>query len=135
VLEIEVCEVRGHCPVYKVGDKMTVDDPEIVLKKTDALCTHALSSLLHYVLVLERGADPVSLGLSTPKDGEHAYVQCVDPGEPYTHGGTVIFKIGKVEKSPGKPRIAVRAHRAHARQASRSGIRPVPRRQSRRKNN
>ena len=43
-----------------------VDDPEIVLEKTDALCTHALSSLLHYVLVLERGADPVELGLSKP---------------------------------------------------------------------
>jgi uncharacterized repeat protein (TIGR04076 family) len=106
VLEIEVCEVRGHCPVYKVGDKITVDDPEIVLEKTDALCTHALSSLLHYVLALERGIDPVSLGLSTPKDGEHAYAQCVDPGEPYTHGGTVIFKIGKVKKGLREPRIA-----------------------------
>ena len=108
MLEIEVSEVRGNCPVYKVGDKITVDDPEIVLEKTDALCIHALSSLLHYVLALERGADPVSLGLSTPKDGEHAYVQCVDPGEPYTHGGTVIFKIGKVIKSPREPRIDAR---------------------------
>ena len=42
VIEIEVCEVRGHCPVYKVGDKITVDDPEIVLEKTDARArTHA----------------------------------------------------------------------------------------------
>jgi len=111
VLEVEACEVRGHCPVYKVGDKITVNDPEIVLEKTDALCTHALSSLLHYVLALERGVDPVSLGLSTPKDGEHAYVQCVDPGEPYTHGGTVIFKIGKVKKGPGQSRIIVRKKR------------------------
>jgi len=100
MLELEVCEVRGHCPVYKVGDKITINDPKIVLERTDALCTHALSSLLHYVLVLERGADPVDLGLSKPDDRKHAYVQCVDPGEPYTRGGTVIFKITKVKKSP-----------------------------------
>ena len=95
MLEIEVVEVRGHCPVYKIGDKIVIDDPEIVLEKTDALCTHALSSLLHYVLVLERGGDPVELGLSKPEDREHAYLQCVDPGKPYTQGGTVIFKVKK----------------------------------------
>jgi uncharacterized repeat protein (TIGR04076 family) len=102
LLEIKVCEVRGHCPVYKVGDKITIDDPEIVLEKTNALCTHALSSLLHYVVTLERGADPVELGLSKPNDRAHAYIQCVDPGEPYTKGGTVVFKIGKVGRAPGK---------------------------------
>ena len=98
MLEIEVVEVRGFCPVYKVGDKIVVDDPEIVLEKTDALCTHALSSLLHYVVALERGADPVELGLSKPEDRENAYIQCVDPGEPYTRGGTAIFRIRKIKK-------------------------------------
>ncbi|MEM3703003.1 MAG: TIGR04076 family protein [Candidatus Bathyarchaeia archaeon] len=98
MLEIVVCEVRGRCPVYKVGDKIVVDDPEIDLQKTDALCVHALSSLLHYVLVLERAWNPVELGLTKPEDKEHAYIQCLDPGEPYTHGGTVIFKIRKIEK-------------------------------------
>ena len=97
MLEIDVVEVRGYCPVHKVGDKIVIADPEIVLEKTDALCTHALSSLLHYVLVLEQGADPVSLGLSKKEDGAHAYIQCVDPGEPYTEGGTVIFRISKVD--------------------------------------
>ena len=96
MLEIEVVEVRGRCPVYNVGDKIVIDDPRIVVDGTDDLCTHALSSLLHYVMVLERGADPVELGLSKVEDREHAYVQCVDPGEPYTHGGTVIFRIRKI---------------------------------------
>jgi len=98
MLEIEVAEVRGRCPVYNVGDKIVIDDPEIVLEKTDALCTHALSSLLHYVLVLERGADPVELGLTKLEDREHAYIQCVDPGEPYTRGGTVVFKVRRIRK-------------------------------------
>jgi len=96
VLEIKVCEIRGKCPVHKVGDKIIVDDPKIVLRETDALCTHALSSLLHYVLALEEGADPVKLGLSRPLDRKHAYIQCVDPGKPYTNGGTVIFRCRRI---------------------------------------
>ncbi len=96
MLEIVVAEVRGYCPVYKVGDRIVIDDPRIAMDRPDALCTHALSTLLHYVLALERGVDPVSLGLSKAGDREHAYVQCVDPGEPYTDGGTVIFKIRRV---------------------------------------
>jgi uncharacterized repeat protein (TIGR04076 family) len=103
MLEIEVCEVRGKCPVHKVGDKIVIDDPKIVLRETDSLCTHALSSLLHYVLALEEGADPVKLGLSKSSDREHAYIQCVDPGEPYTDGGTVIFRCRRIErKKPSK---------------------------------
>jgi uncharacterized repeat protein (TIGR04076 family) len=96
-LEIEVCEIRGKCPVHKVGDKIVIDDPKIVLGETDALCTHALSSLLHYVIALEEGADPVKLGLSKPEDREHAYIQCVDPGKPYTNGGTVIFRCRRID--------------------------------------
>jgi len=96
MLEIEVCEVRGKCPVHKVGDKIVIDDPKVLLRETDALCTHALSSLLHYVIALEEGADPVKLGLSKPEDSEHAYVQCVDPGKPYTNGGTVIFRCRRI---------------------------------------
>jgi len=99
MLEIVVHEIRGYCPVYKVGDKIVIDDPEIVLEKTDALCTHALSTLLHYALILEHDWCPVKLGLTTAEDEEHAYMQCVDPGKPYTEGGTVIFKCQTFRKS------------------------------------
>ena len=96
MLEIEVCEIRGYCPVYKVGDKAVVDGPKIVLEKTDAVCIHALSSLLHYVIALDESVDPRKLGLS--KEKENAYIQCVDPGEPYTSGGTVIFKCCRIKE-------------------------------------
>lgn len=95
MLEIEVCEIRGICPVYEVGDKIVLAGAKILLDKTDAVCIHALSTLLHYVVALDEGVDPVKLGLS--KDKEYAYMQCVDPGKPYTHGGTVIFKCCQVE--------------------------------------
>lgn len=90
MLKIKVHRVKGNCPVYEEGDEIVVDDPEIVLEETDALCTHALSTLLHYTTALENGVDSVKLGLS--KEEGVAYMQCVDPGEPYTRGGTVIFK-------------------------------------------
>ena len=96
MLEITVHEIRGKCPVYKMGDRITIDDPHIVLNKTDALCTHALSALLHYVTVLERNWCAVELGLTTPDDPDSAYMQCVDPGAPYTEGGTVIFRCRRI---------------------------------------
>lgn len=101
MLEIEVCEVRGKCPVHKVGDKITIDGPKIVLEKTDAACVHALSSLLHYVIALDEKVDPRKLGLSEKPDV--AYIQCVDPGEPYTRGGTVIFRCRRTQ-APARER-------------------------------
>jgi len=98
LLEIEVYEIRGRCPLYKVGDKMLIDGPQIVLDKTDSLCIHALSTLFHYVVALDEGADPVKLGLTKPEDKEYAYMQCVDPGKPYTDGGTVIFRCRVIKK-------------------------------------
>ncbi|MFH1625202.1 MAG: TIGR04076 family protein [Pseudomonadota bacterium] len=95
MLEIRVHEIRGVCPVHKVGDLIVIDEPEILLDKTDAICIHALPTILHYAMVLERDADPVELGLS--KSHDVAYIQCVDPGHPYTEGGTVIFECCRIK--------------------------------------
>lgn len=94
-LRIEVVEIKGTCVVFKVGDKLFIDGPEIVKEKTDAICMHALPSLLHFAMALREDADPLKLGLA--KEGSVAYLQCPDPGEPYTNGGTVVFKIEKIE--------------------------------------
>jgi uncharacterized repeat protein (TIGR04076 family) len=99
MLEIEVCEIRGKCPVYKVGDRIVIDGAQIALGKTDAVCVHALSTLLHYVVALDEGVDPVKLGLTRPEDRSWAYMQCVDPGPPYTDGGTVVFRCRRIIKA------------------------------------
>jgi len=96
MLRIEVHEVKGRCPVHKVGDKIVIDGPRIVLEETDSVCVHALSSLLHYTIALDEGVDPRKLGLS--KKLNSAYIQCVDPGEPFTGGGTVIFKCCRIHE-------------------------------------
>ncbi len=89
-LEIRVIEIRGKCPVFRVGDRIVIEGPEINLRETDAVCTHAFASLLPYIVALRKGIKPSQLGLGR---GEKAYVQCLDPGPPYTDGGTVIFEI------------------------------------------
>jgi len=98
MLEITVDEIKGHCPVYKLGDRIVIDGPEIVMGKTDALCTHALSTLLHYTTILDHEWVALELGLTREGDEENAYMQCVDPGQPYTEGGTVIFRCRKIKE-------------------------------------
>lgn len=88
---IKVKEIRGNCPVFKLGDRMSIDGPRLDLKATDAVCIHALPSLLYYGLALREGANPVNLGIGQKKD--HAYIQCPDPGPPYTPGGSVVFEF------------------------------------------
>ena len=85
-------EIRGRCPVFDVGDKIVIEEPRIVLKKTDACCIHALGSILTTMIALSRGVSFKELGLSKD-DHNVGYVQCLDPGLPYTEGGTVIFEI------------------------------------------
>ena len=97
MLEVKVVEVKGRCPVHKVGDRILIDGAKILLNKTDSLCVNSLPVLLHYAIALDEGAGPVKLGLTTPEDREHAYLQCLDPGKPYTEGGTVIFRCRRVK--------------------------------------
>ena len=97
MIEITVHQIRGRCPVFKVGDKIVIDGPRIVLERTNALCVHALPVLLHYVPALEHGVKPVELDITKAEDPDHAYLQCPDPGEPFTCGGTVIFRLKKIK--------------------------------------
>ncbi len=86
-LEIKVVEIRGKCPVFKLGgDRIVIEGPRINLEETDAVCTHAFASLLPYIVALRKGIKPNEIGLG--RGGEKAYVQCLDPGPPYTDGGT-----------------------------------------------
>jgi len=91
-LTLTVKEIRGKCPVHKLGDRIVFESPEIVTAKTDALCVHAMGSMLSMLIPLVRGISFKDLGLAV-KEGNVGYIQCLDPGPPYTHGGTVIFEI------------------------------------------
>lgn len=91
-LVIEVEKIRGKCPVFKKGDRIVLRGGyNLDTEQTDALCSHAMGSLLPFLQVLNRGVPPAELGLA--KDGEDAFINCPDPGEPHTGGGTVTFRI------------------------------------------
>lgn len=90
-LIIKVKEIKGHCPVYKVGDRIVLDEGyQVNLKETDRICMHSLASVLPYYNALFHKVDPRKLGLS--RDQNRAFIQCLDPCQ-HTGGGTVIFEI------------------------------------------
>jgi uncharacterized repeat protein (TIGR04076 family) len=94
-LIIRVIKIKGDCKVYKIGDKITIDEGyKINLKETDNLCLHSLSAIMPYYVALSKGIDPKVLGLS--KEGKRAYLQCLDPCE-YTGGGTAIFEVEVID--------------------------------------
>jgi uncharacterized repeat protein (TIGR04076 family) len=97
-LVITAKEIRGNCPVFNIGDQIVIESPEIVPEKTDALCVHALGSMLSMIIALSRGVSFKELGLSR-EEGDIGYFQCLDPGPPYTQGGTVIFEIRREARS------------------------------------
>lgn len=91
-LVITVKEIRGNCPVFNVGDRIVVESPEIVVDKTDNICVHAFGCMLSIIVALSRGISFKQLGLAK-ENGEKGYIQCLDPGKPYTDGGTVLFEM------------------------------------------
>ena len=99
-LIISVYEIRGKCPVHRVGDRITIEMPMLVLGETDNVCIHALTAMQTILHALARGYSAKELGVGSSDD--EAYLQCPDPGPPYTQGGTVIFKIKRFPVQPGK---------------------------------
>ena len=91
-LILTVKEIRGNCTVFKVGEKIVIESPKIVIDKTDNICIHALGCILSMIVPLSRGISFKQLGLAK-EEGEKGYIQCLDPGKPYTDGGTVLFEI------------------------------------------
>lgn len=100
-LVLTVKEIRGRCPVFRVGDKIVTESPKIVPEKTDAMCVHVLGSMLSMIVALSHGVSFRELGLAV-EEGDVGHVQCLDPGPPYTLGGTVLFEIKREEI--GEPR-------------------------------
>jgi len=93
-LIIKLIEITGNCSAYKLGDKIVIEDGyRINLQETTAICMHSLAAIMPYYVALNKGVNPVELGLAN--EGDKAYVQCLDPCK-YTGGGTVIFEIEKI---------------------------------------
>ena len=99
-LIVSVKEIKGHCPVYEVGDRFKLEDGYRLIADRP-LCMHSLASLLPYYNAL-RVSRAAEWGLAGKGDRTKAYVQCLDPA-PYTGGGTVIFEISRSEREGDGP--------------------------------
>jgi uncharacterized repeat protein (TIGR04076 family) len=52
---LEVVQVPEKCAAgYKIGDKMVIEDPKVVLNESTNVCFYALSSLMPYLTPLSR---------------------------------------------------------------------------------
>ncbi|UCG22370.1 MAG: TIGR04076 family protein [Deltaproteobacteria bacterium] len=95
-LIVKVVEIKGKCPVYKIGNKITLKEGYILdPEETDVVCMHSLASALPYYVALAKGVGAKEIGLSRG-DSQEAYIQCLDPCE-ITGGGTVRLEISRVQ--------------------------------------
>lgn len=85
-------EVRGHCAAgLKQGDKVVLRGATISLAESDKVCSFAFANIYPAVFAARLGKDLKELGLSSRT------VQCIDPGPPYSEGGTVLFEVEIIE--------------------------------------
>lgn len=92
-LTVKVIDVNGFCPVHQVGDTFILEQGyKLICSKSCDVCVHALNSITSFMVPLSAGLPLEDLGLGHEDEGT-AYVQCLDPGPPYTEGGTVTFAI------------------------------------------
>ena len=87
-----VKEVRGHCAAgYEPGDEFIAERFYITSHQNVKICLHALNAMLTLLIPFLKGASAKDLGIGSGNDV--GYVQCPDPGKPYTNGGTVVFEL------------------------------------------
>jgi len=89
-LIIKVREIKGTCPVYRVGDTFKLEDGYRLVSDMP-LCMHSLAALMPHYNALQV-SDPERWGLAGRQEPDKAFVQCLDPFA-YTGGGTVVFEI------------------------------------------
>jgi uncharacterized repeat protein (TIGR04076 family) len=89
-LIVTVREIKGTCPVYRVGDSFKLEDG-YRLVSDKPLCMHSLAALMPHYNALKVSA-PADWGLAKRDEPGKAFVQCLDP-QAYTGGGTVVFEI------------------------------------------
>jgi len=63
-LIIEDREINGICPVYKIGDRIVLDDEyKVNLTQTSAICMHSIASIVLYYIAFSNGIHLNKLGL------------------------------------------------------------------------
>jgi len=88
---VNVKDIRGSCPLYRVGDRIVVEQFFIQTKDSVNVCIHAFSSFLTLLSAFAHGSSAKELGIGLEDD--IGCIRCPDPGPPLTPGGTVTFEL------------------------------------------
>ena len=72
-------------------------DIEELGKTMITIVDHALTAMMSLLSPFIHGVSAKLLGIGD-KDNE-GYIQCPDPGKPYTCGRTVVFKVRRLSES------------------------------------
>ena len=86
-----VKEVQGKCPLYKLGDRIVFEGFYVKSNESNDVCIHAFAAMSTLLSAFLHGTLAKDLGIGVEPDV--GYVQCPDPGPPYTKGGKVIFEL------------------------------------------
>ncbi len=107
---LEVLEIKGRCPLYKMGDKIVIDPvpgediSTINLKETDTICTRILGSLSSCHAWLEC-AKPSPDDARERRTWQRAlgptYLKCPMVGPPYSKCGYITFKVTGIPRVKG----------------------------------
>ena len=84
-------EIRGNCLIYKTRDKITIDEFYIKSNNSQNISIHAFVAMTTLFSAFIHGSSATELGIGSQEN--IGYIQCPDPGPPYTKGGTVLFKL------------------------------------------
>ena len=91
-VKITVVKVRGNCAAgFRPGDSFIVEGFYILPSRNKKICLHALNAMMTFLYAMLKGVSARDMGIGS--DDDIGYIQCPDPGRPYTHGGTVLFKL------------------------------------------
>ena len=95
---LEVAEIRGSCAAgYRPGDRFVIKGFYINPKECGArICIHALTAMISLLSPFIHGVSAKLLGIGDRDD--EGYIQCPDPGKPYTCRATVIFRVKRGRK-------------------------------------
>ena len=73
-----------NCTVFETGQKMVINCPEIDLRESDKVCTHAIAGFLPIITAIDKGATPEDFGIG---DKDSGFLRCIEPD------GGVKFKL------------------------------------------
>ncbi len=86
-------KVEGYCSAgIKEGDRIVIRGPNIDLEESDPVCGYAFAGIFPTVFAVRMGVNLPELGM------EGHLWQCVDPGQPHTRGGRVLFEVIPLEE-------------------------------------